>query len=197
MGDNILNLASVPCFVEANWIGLGKQYPTTNTPYEVHWAKQELLQIPVTQEAHFPPSSVSVTQFLHITLSPQSAEIINTWPQTWFSSDLPCTNTTVLMSRPVPPKSFLDKLEKKFVQAWFDGAKSVVDPRFNNSTEHLPLWVITFWKRMAGVIKIQETWQKIFPWLDKEERQTQDTQMLQTIWQARDTFTHLGWNSTL
>ena len=41
MGDNILDLASVPCFVEANWIGLGKWYPTTNTPYEVYWAKQD------------------------------------------------------------------------------------------------------------------------------------------------------------
>ena len=78
-----------------------------------------------------------------------------------------------------------------------NGAKSVVDPWFNNSTEHLPLWVITFWKRMAEVIKKQETWRKTISWLDQEERQTQDTQILHTIEQARDTLSRLGWNSTL
>ena len=76
MGDDFLDLASVPHFVEADWIGLGRRYPTTNTPYEIHWAKQNLLQIPVTEEAHFPLPSLSVTQFLQLNLSPQSAEII-------------------------------------------------------------------------------------------------------------------------
>ena len=101
------------------------------------------------------------------------------------------------MSRPIPPKHFLERLENEIGQAWFDGAKSVVDTRFNNSSDRLPLWVITFWKRMAEVVEKQETWRKTFSWLDREERQTQDTQMLQTIKQARDMLAHLGWNSKL
>ena len=92
VGDNFLNLASVLHFIKADWIGIGKQYPTKNPPHEVHWAKQELLRIPVTEEAHFPLPNVSITQFLCITLSPQSAEKIVTQPQTWFSSDLPRTD---------------------------------------------------------------------------------------------------------
>ena len=101
------------------------------------------------------------------------------------------------MSRPVPPKHFLEKLENEIGQAWFDGAKSVVDPRFNNGTERLPLWVLTFWKRMVEIIKKQETWQKTISWLDQEESQTQHTQALHTIKQARDILACLGWNSSL
>jgi hypothetical protein len=59
-----------------------------------------------------------------------------TKPQTWFSHDKPSTvDITVLKSRPIPPKDFLDKLEKDIGQAWFDGAKSVIDMRFNNSVD--------------------------------------------------------------
>jgi hypothetical protein len=28
----------LPFFIEADWIGIGKQYPTKNTPYEVKGA---------------------------------------------------------------------------------------------------------------------------------------------------------------
>jgi hypothetical protein len=82
MDDDFLNLADVPKFDEGLWIGVGKQYPITNTPYKVLWAQQQLLQIPKAEAAHFPSPTLPVTQFLKINLPPLSAEIVMTKPQT-------------------------------------------------------------------------------------------------------------------
>ena len=32
MGDSLLDLAAVPSFIKSEWIGIGKKYPTTDTP---------------------------------------------------------------------------------------------------------------------------------------------------------------------
>ena len=53
---------------------------------------------------------------------------------------MPVTDTECLRTQPVPQEKVLDQLLKDFGQAWFDGAKSVVDPRFNDGHDRLPLW---------------------------------------------------------
>jgi hypothetical protein len=197
MGDNILNLDAVPFFVESEWIGIGKQYPTTNTPYEVEWAREKLLKIPDAEVAHLPSPNLPVTQFLQVNLPPQSSEIITVKAQAWFSHEKPTTDIAILMSRPVPPQNFLLNLEGTIGQAWFDGTKSIIDTRFNNGMDRLPFWVITFWKTMAKMVEKQTIWKRCCKWLDSEEAKTKDTTTIKAICAARQLTTSIGWNQTL
>ena len=135
MDHDILDLANVPLFIDKDWIGMGKQYPKSNTPHEVRWAKDDRLKIPELHLKHLPAPNLPVVQFVKHELPPQSAEIITTKAQSWFHHDMPIdtSDIKVLLKRPIPPATFLRDLEKEFGQAWFDGA--IVDHRFNNSME--------------------------------------------------------------
>ena len=133
MDHEILNLANVPPFIDKDWIGTGKQYPKSNTPHEVRWAREDRLKIPELHLKHLPAPNLPVVQFIEHELPPQSAEIITTKAQSWFHRDMPTSDIKVLLKRPIPPATFLRDLEKEFGQAWFDGA--IVDHRFNNSME--------------------------------------------------------------
>jgi hypothetical protein len=172
-----LDLVNVPPFIEKHWIKAGKQYPKDGTPYEVEWARQDRLKIPELHLKHLPAQNLPVSQFLRHELPPLSAEIITTKARSWFNPDMPITDTTILLNRPIPPTAFLRDLEKEFGQAcqWFDGARSIVDHRFNNSTERFPLWVLTFWKKLSETLAIQSTWRKSCQWLDiKHVKQTKE-----------------------
>lgn len=46
MDHDFLDLVNVPPFIVRDWIGTGKQYPKTDTPYEVLWAKEDRRKIP-------------------------------------------------------------------------------------------------------------------------------------------------------
>ena len=198
MDHDILDLASVPPFIEKDWIGIGKQYPKTNTPHEVQWAKEERLEIPeLVHLKHIPAPNLPVTQFLTYELPPQSAEIITTKAQSWFHRDLPTNNIHELLKRPIPPTAFLRDLETEFGQAWFNGAKSIVDHRFNNSTERFPLWVLTFWRKLSEMVTTQSNWRKGCQWLDNEENRTRDVPTIDAIRAARQILASLGWNVDL
>jgi hypothetical protein len=86
----------------------------------------------------------------------------------WFSADAPHTDTECLRTRPIPQETFIGQLLDDFGQAWLDGAKSVVDPRFNDGCDRLPLWTILAWKRMAVLIKEREKWAMSYQWLEKQ-----------------------------
>jgi hypothetical protein len=117
----ILDLANVPPFIDKDWIGTGKRYPKTNTPYEVLWAKEDRLKIPDLHLKHFPAPNLPVVQFLKHELPPQSAEIITTKAQSWFHCDTSTTDVKVLLKWPIPPAVFFRDLEKEFgggVREW-------------------------------------------------------------------------------
>lgn len=185
MAGNQLNLADVPPFKASNWINVGKKYPKKNTPYEVLWAKEELLEIPTTARQRLPPPTLPVADFIQVKLPQQSAEIIMSKTKFWFSCDEPSTNPVTLTTRPIPPESFLEKLEQDLGQAWFDGARSIIDKRFNNATDRLPFWVIGFWKALAGLVQKQERWKTSLRWLETEEKATTDPGTIQAIHNAR------------
>jgi len=197
MDHSFLNLADVPHFMAKDWINAQKQYPMHDTPYEVQWAKDCLLKVPEAFLKEIPGRDLPVTTFLDFQLPHQSAEIIATKAQAWFSHDPPSTDIQVLMKRPIPPPSFLLSLEKELGQAWFDGAKSVVDHRFNNSTDRLPFWVITAWKTLSEAVAMQKKWRKSRQWLDNEEKKTRDPPTIDAIRATRQQLTSLGWNSRL
>ena len=154
MDHDILDLDNVPPFIEKDWIKAGKQYPKGNTPYKVLWAREDRLTIPELHLKHLPAQNLPIAQFLKHELPPQSAEIITTKAQSCFHPDIPITDIKALLKRPIPPVTFLHDLEKEFGQAWFDGARSIVDHRFNNSMERFPLWVLTVWKKLSETITV-------------------------------------------
>jgi hypothetical protein len=197
MDYDILDLDNVPPFIDKQWIKAGKQYPKNNTPYEVLWARNDILNIPEVHLNHLPEQNLPVSQFLLHELPLQSAEIITTKARSWFNPDMPITDTKILLNRPIPPAAFLLDLEREFGQAWFDGTRSIVDHRFNNSTERFPLWVLSFWKKLAEITAIQSTWRKSCQWLDNEENKTRHLPTISAISATRHILASLGWNLRL
>ncbi|KAJ6620917.1 hypothetical protein B0H10DRAFT_2432638 [Mycena sp. CBHHK59/15] len=49
------------------------------------------------------------------------SDLVLTKPRSWYSDDIPVTDVGCLLSRPIPPKDFLLRLEEEAGQAWFDG----------------------------------------------------------------------------
>lgn len=196
MDYNRLDLVNVPPFIDKHWIKAGKQYPK-DPPHEVRWARDDKLKIPELHLQKLPAQNLPVSQFLRHDLPPLSAEIITTKARSWFNPDMPITDTTILLKRPIPPPGFLLDLEKEFGQAWFDGARSIVDHRFNNSTERFPLWVLTYWKKLSETLAIQSTWRKSCQWLDNEEKKTRHLPTIDAISATRQILTSLGWNLRL
>ena len=174
-----------------------KQYPKTDTPYEVLWAREDRLKVPDLHLKHLPAPNLPVIQFLEHELPPQSAEIITTKAQSWYHCDMPTTDIHVLLKRPIPPAAFLHDLEKEFGQAWFDGARSIVDHRFNNSTDCFPLWVLTFWRKLSETVATRSNWRKGCQWLDSEENKTRDVPTIDAVCATREILASLGWNVRL
>jgi hypothetical protein len=116
MDHDILNLDNVPLFIEKQWIKAGKQYPKDDTPYEVLWAREDILKIPDLHLKLLPAPNLPVAQFLQHELLPQSAEIIMTTVQSWFTPDTPIMDTKSLLNRPIPPIPTMgsDILEETF-----------------------------------------------------------------------------------
>lgn len=52
----------------------------------------------------------------------------------------------------MPEVRLLANLEKHLPQMWTDGMQSIVDPRYNDGCDCLPLGVIKYWARMKVVI---------------------------------------------
>lgn len=168
-------------FIESEWIQVGKQYPK-DPPLPVHWARLDKLSIPQEFESFLPAPSLPITKFLALQYPQQSSGLISTKAQAWFSPDNPTTDIASLMSWPIPLKQFLSILEKSFGQALFDGANSVVDQRFNSGTEHFPLWVITFWQRIADIADKQAVCRRSIKWLDRQGQLRMNSQTQRFTW---------------
>ena len=89
---------------------------------------------------------------------------------------------------PIPPKEWLEELDKDFGQAWFNGAQSIEDKWFKNS--QLPLWTLSYWKEMRIVIEKQAIWQAADEWL---ARWGKDGEMLEEADHAREMMSCLSW----
>ena len=170
MQSSIIVLNAEAVFKESDWIGVNKKYQ--DVPPEVSDARNAVLQVPELQSKRlFPSYELPVTKFLEFKLPKNMKSITGTKTKVWFSADAPHTDTECLRTRPVPQEKLIQQLLNNFGQAWLDGAKSVVDPRFNNGCNRLPLWTILAWKRMVVLIKEQEKWSMSYQWLEKQRSQ--------------------------
>jgi hypothetical protein len=157
-------------FVAKDWIKAGKKY-TQSLPQVVQEAKRAVLATPRTflERATIPSPEMPVVEFIQHNLPHVSSEIIITEPSKWFSHDTPTTNLDLLLTRSVPATEFVAKLEEAAGQEWFDGATSIIDHRFNDGADRLPLWVLSFWRHVIQVREIQTLWRKGWIWLEKEK----------------------------
>jgi hypothetical protein len=125
-------------------------------------------------------------------------EIPITRPETWFSHETPTIYPSVLLTRPIPTRVFVDSLRDLLGQAWLDGAKSLIDPRINNGQDRLPLWVITYWKHVNTLVEKQKKWKSTLGWLENEKGRAgceHDRDELIRI--ATNLFNSLEWDSEM
>ncbi|KAF8801615.1 hypothetical protein BYT27DRAFT_7261749 [Phlegmacium glaucopus] len=141
--------------------------------------------------------NLPITDFLSFKLPRLSSEIISSKTSTWFSTDKPTANNSILILRPVPSPEFLNNLEAAYGQAWLDGAKSVIDQRFNDGTDCFPLWTISFWRAVIQCHEVQALWKTSVLWLDREGSKSKGKTPPEPIQQVRQLFGSLAWNSKM
>ncbi|KAF9481696.1 hypothetical protein BDN70DRAFT_991713 [Pholiota conissans] len=160
-------------FNDQEWIGKGKIYDTLQLPYFVlsEFSSRTAVPAEFLQEAKLPAPNVHVSDIVNsVNLPRVSSEIIVTTPQSWFSCDAPNITLDLLLTRLTPTHIFIGKLQGLLGQAWLNGAKSVIDPRFNNGQDRLPLWTVTYWKQISILCEKQGKWKKAVAWLENEKR---------------------------
>ncbi|KIL56229.1 hypothetical protein M378DRAFT_182024 [Amanita muscaria Koide BX008] len=182
-------------FIESEWIGQGKLYNVAEIPEYVSDEKAKLLSIPAAFEALIPPDNLPVTQFLTLKLPAQSSKFIPVKVKDCFSKQLPRINVRdTLTSRPIPSQKTLRQLEDAVGQAWFDGAKSIMDWRFDDG-DKLGFWVLRYWCQMADVIKKQEQWRRSFRYLDIQKTKSHKSVMADILADVENIVYNMAWNS--
>lgn len=186
MASNFIDLTNEQPFRISEWIGIGKSYPK-DPPRHVIDARAQLLSIPTSFQRHLPPPSASINKFVKWVMPSTKSSLINIVPSLWFSKDPPLTTAECILTRSVPSDKLVEALDSALGQAWFDGAKSVVDPRYNNGNDRLPLWVIGFWKQTTMNSKTKEEWEKTMQWLsDVEAELKPESEMYKMIEVVRE-----------
>lgn len=177
-------------FHHSTWIGVGKTFSNT-LPYVVYEKKREILRVPDPFQTGLPPPTTLINKFIQHPLPLQSSALSFHQTGEWFSTDIPLTSPEILLTRPIPPEKVLKDLDDTFGQMWFDGAASIVDPRFNCGTERFPLWVLTLWKETEKTIQHQKLWRSSVRWLELI------THPKDVIMQAKNLIEKLPWNERL
>ena len=144
-----------------------------------------------------PNPNLSVVKFLSSELPHVSAELIPSKTITWFSTDEPNIDYDILISRSVPSAEFINKLDAASGQAWFDGAKSIVDHRYNDGKDCLPLWTISFWKEVVRCQGLRSLWKESMSWLDREGSRSKGKTSPELIQQAHELLGSVAWDSQI
>jgi hypothetical protein len=178
-------------FDATKWIGCGRTYK--DVPIYVCEALTSIRKIPHAVVASSIPSpQLPIIEFINFPLPAQSAELVTMRPTAWFSTDPPDQNATqLLLSRTIPPKAFLDKLETETGQAWFNGNISIIDHRVNGGRDRLPMWVPTYWQQISKIISMQTEWKRAKGWVKTNAKKLPGYPMPDVVFVAHP------WNSTL
>jgi hypothetical protein len=194
MDNELISIDDPHPFNAEDWIGQKKKY--SKVPYFVREACSKAFAIPAAQVAKlFPGPDITVADLLKKELPPRSSAIISSKPESWFSKDMPHTNLEHYFARPIPNDTFVDELHKSSGQAWLDGAKSIVDQRFNDGEDRVPLCIIEYWKQMGQVAKGRAAWRNCQNWMavNPEARRSEETEC--AFEDARAFLPGLGWNT--
>ena len=179
-------------FHAKDWIGRGDSGERARI--------QQIVKIPENfAKQCLPQSSLSVTELVSFKLPRVSSEFISTKVISWFSTDEPTIDYSILTTRPIPSREFLSKLNDAAGQAWLNGAKSIVDHRFNDGTDRLPLWTVTFWMEVARCEEICSHWKDGVSWLERQESKAKrkGNTLPETIKQACELLESLPWDQQM
>lgn len=91
-----------------------------------------------------------------ITLAPQAAYCFT-------STKPPKGSVNHLLTAPIPSSEYLNSIEQHLKRASQDGKQSFKDARYKSV--EVPLWAVHFWRRLAYLSKLQETWSVSKYWL--------------------------------
>ncbi|KAH7912046.1 hypothetical protein BJ138DRAFT_1112718 [Hygrophoropsis aurantiaca] len=184
-------------FVSKEWIGCGKKYPECDTPPHILTARAAVLAIPDTYAGtYLPHPHLSVLDFLRVPFPAQPSVLVSEQADaSCFSALRANEELTCLRTRKIPPSEWIQKLEKAFGQAWFDGAQSIVDRQFGQQSR-LPLWVITYWKETSIIIQKRGKWKDGTSWLNAMG-QDHKNPCIGEADEARETLSSLAWGATL
>ena len=176
------------------WINAGKTYPASDVPLFVQKAHAEVIAIPTKYAYLIPSRQLSITDFSKINILSQASALTSQTGSSSFTQDVPNSNEDLscLTTRPIPPKVWINTLEKAFGQAWFDGKQSIMDVRYKNS--RLPLWVLLYWREMSDVLEKWATWKKAEEWLT---RWGKHGETLEQADQVREMMASLNWGSDI
>ncbi|TFK67006.1 hypothetical protein BDN72DRAFT_899354 [Pluteus cervinus] len=197
MAPDIIDLIPMQKFHESDWIGRGKTYPV-EPPLFITEERAKLLELPSSFQQHLPSPQVSIAEFILWQMPKQPAILIPIAAKKWFSSDEPRTTPECLLLRNIPPSDMLKRLDAALSQAWFDGAKSITDPRYNSGRDRLPLWVLGFWKVVSQNIEVQKKWLLRIKWLktEKEKRHYRASDQQQLFEMTYQQLSSLGWGES-
>ncbi|KAJ7504710.1 hypothetical protein B0H11DRAFT_1709383 [Mycena galericulata] len=192
--------ADHPSFDPAAYIGKQKKFPKEDTYHgpEIHAALAKVLEVPSAHKSLIPGPNLPVTEFLKLPFPKKSSALVFSKPEDWFSNDAPNVTVTSLLTRPIPPREFLNSLTQRVDQAWFDGHTSIRDPRYNEGRDRFPLWTLTLWKELLRVVEDQKMWKRSRDWiqteLEKPDLESGDLDALTTANSLLDT---LGWDTKI
>ncbi|KAF8687978.1 hypothetical protein AX14_003566 [Amanita brunnescens Koide BX004] len=158
-------------FNPTEWIGVGKKYK--DVPSYVADARTEATAIPSSIGGMLPQKDESILNFVRWALPSQSSGF-NIFPMhAWFSSKEPdiVNHQEILkriMRRTIPSRDIIDDLEMEFGQQWFDGKRSITDPRYNRGRDRYPVWVLAVWKEISSLISKQKIWREAYACVAQE-----------------------------
>lgn len=158
-------------FHPGDWIEQGKSYK--DVPTYVAKALVKITQLPPAFDSLLAHRDTPVLEFIKQDLPKQSSKLTTTPITAWFSRQSPMGSThditlNMVTRRTVPSKHVLLEIERALGQEWFDGCKSIVDPRYNQGTERLPFWILSLWRRFASMAEKQSDWKEAVDFWAKE-----------------------------
>ncbi|KAH7905193.1 hypothetical protein BJ138DRAFT_1130617 [Hygrophoropsis aurantiaca] len=182
-------------FNAPEWIGTGQTYPAADTPSYILAARAALLAIPTANLLYLPHTKMSILDFLQAPLPAQPSVLVQEKAKKNFSMLEPNEDITCLRYRKIPPTEWIQALNTAFGQAWFDGAKSLVDWRYGKDSR-LPLWIITYWTEMSIVHKKRRLWLKAHQWVTHMSGHHKTPCLLEAD-NVVEKMATLGWGATL
>lgn len=69
------------------------------------------------------------------------------------------------------------------------GFQSLVDPRFNEGRERLPLWLLFYWQKINDAVHAQRLWSDCYVWLSTVSLDSEDTDFFAGVYERLMTLT--------
>ncbi|KAF9065526.1 hypothetical protein BDP27DRAFT_1424723 [Rhodocollybia butyracea] len=183
-------------FHRNEWIKSGKTFH--NAPAYIVDTYECKLSIPFQVILLLPPPTMPIVQFCSLPLPVQS-QSLNTFASHAWCSDSPSTMSVedcfhIVTHCSIPSQEVLEMLKDDTGQQWLDGAKSIVDPRYNKGRDLLPFMVLQLWKELARMYKAQKEWKESYKNVQKA---IQDENVSMYFLSPGAVFDQHGWDMEL